>query len=300
MTVQLDGLRHLASGKVRDLYEVDDQHLLLVASDRVSAFDVVLNDPIPGKGEVLTGLTRYWLEERLADLVPSHLVGWRAADLPSGARGLAGRAMLVRRLEMVPFECVARGYLVGSGWKDYQATGAVCGVALPPGLRQADRLPEPIFTPATKATSGHDQNVTEAAMADVVGAGLTGRLRELTLEIYRRGADHAARRGILLADTKLEFGLDPDGEPVLADEVLTPDSSRFWPAGAWAPGTSPPSFDKQYLRDWLEASGWDKAPPAPRLPADVVAGTAARYREAYERLTLQDLDAFLTAARGQR
>jgi phosphoribosylaminoimidazole-succinocarboxamide synthase len=294
---ELEGLRRLASGKVRDLYEVDDRHLLLVASDRVSAFDVVLDDPIPGKGEVLTGLTRFWLEGRLADLVPSHLVGWRAADLPAAARRLAGRAMLVRRLRMIPFECVARGYLVGSGWKDYQASGEVCGVPLPTGLRQADRLPAPIFTPATKASSGHDQNVSEAEMAASLGPELTGRLRDLTLEVYRLGAEHSAKRGILLADTKLEFGLDGD-QVVLADEVLTPDSSRFWPAGAWSPGTSPPSFDKQYLRDWLEGSGWDQAPPAPRLPADVVAGTAARYREAYDRLTGQALERWLAAARG--
>jgi phosphoribosylaminoimidazole-succinocarboxamide synthase len=295
MTVELEGLRRLTSGKVRDLYEVDDQHLLLVCTDRVSAFDVVLDDPIPGKGEVLTGLTRFWLE-RLADLIPNHLVGWRAADLPAGARPLAGRAMLVRRLEMIPFECVARGYLVGSGWKDYQASGAVCGIPLPAGLRQADRLPEPIFTPATKAASGHDVNVGEAELAAALGPELTGRLRDLTLEVYRRGAVHAAKRGILLADTKLEFGLDGD-RLVLADEVLTPDSSRFWPAGAWAPDSSPPSFDKQYLRDWLEASGWDKNPPPPALPPDVVAGTAARYREAYERLTGEPLDAFLAQAR---
>jgi phosphoribosylaminoimidazole-succinocarboxamide synthase len=295
MTVELEGLRRLTSGKVRDLYEVDDRHLLLVCSDRVSAFDVVLDEAIPGKGEVLTGLTRFWLE-RLADLVPNHLVGWRAAELPAAARRLAGRAMLVRRLEMIPFECVARGFLVGSGWKDYQASGAVCGIPLPAGLRQADRLPEPIFTPATKATSGHDVNVGEAELAAALGPELTGRLRDLTLEVYRRGAAHAARRGILLADTKLEFGLDGN-RLVLADEVLTPDSSRFWPAGAWAPDSSPPSFDKQYLRDWLEASGWDKAPPAPALPPDVVAGTAARYREAYERLTGTPLDAFLAEAR---
>ena len=295
MTIELEGLRRLTSGKVRDLYEVDDRHLLLVCSDRVSAFDVVLDEAIPGKGEVLTGLTRFWLE-RLEDLVPNHLVGWRAAELPAAARRLAGRAMLVRRLEMIPFECVARGYLAGSGWKDYQASGAVCGIPLPAGLRQADRLPEPIFTPATKATSGHDVNVGEAELAAALGPELTGRLRDLTLEVYRRGAAHAARRGILLADTKLEFGLDGD-RLVLADEVLTPDSSRFWPAGAWAPDSSPPSFDKQYLRDWLEASGWHKAPPAPALPPDVVAGTAARYREAYERLTGTPLDAFLAEAR---
>ncbi len=293
----LEGLRHLASGKVRDLYEVDDRHLLLVASDRISAFDVVLDDQVPAKGEVLTGLTRFWLE-LLGDLVPNHLAGWRASELPAGARHLAGRAMLVRRLQMLPVECVARGYLAGSGWKDYQATGAVCGIPLPRGLRQADRLPAPIFTPATKAQTGHDQNISEAEMAERIGAGIAAHLRELTLEVYRRGADHAARRGILLADTKLEFGL-LDGEVVLADEVLTPDSSRFWPAGGWAPDSSPPSFDKQYVRDWLERQTWDMTPPAPRLPPDVVAGTAARYRECYERLVGRPLDAWLAEARDQ-
>ncbi len=326
-----EGLRRIGSGKVRELYEVDDRHLLLVASDRISAFDVVLPDPVPGKGEVLTALTQFWLE-RLADLVPGHLVGWRAAELPPGARHLAGRAMLVRRLEMFPVECVARGYLAGSGWKEYRAAGTVCGIRLPAGLGEAARLPEPIFTPATKATTGHDENIPEARMAELVGADATRRLRELTLAVYRRGAEHAARCGILLADTKLEFGRavsGPVGRPggdsgqpggraggdsgraggaadgraggeiVLADEVLTPDSSRFWPADAWTPGASPPSFDKQYVRDWLEATGWDKTPPGPRLPADVVAGTAARYREAYERLAGRSLDDWLAEARGR-
>jgi phosphoribosylaminoimidazole-succinocarboxamide synthase len=280
-----EGLRQVASGKVRDIYEVGDDRLLLVASDRISAFDVVLDDPIPGKGTVLTALTQYWLG-KLVDLVPNHLVGWRARELPPGSRHLAGRAMLVRRLEMVPIECVARGFLAGSGWKEYQADGSVCGV----------RLPEPVFTPATKATTGHDENITEARMAELVGGGLTARLRELTVATYRRGAEHAARRGILVADTKFEFGLDGD-RVVLADEVLTPDSSRFWPAGGWEPGHSPPSFDKQYVRDWLETQAWDKAPPAPRLPPDVIAGTAARYREAYERITGRPLDDWLAEAR---
>ena len=295
MTGPPAGLERVASGKVRDLYAVDGGHLLLVASDRISAFDVVLDTEVPGKGEVLTGLTVFWLEQ-LGDLVANHLVGWRASELPEAARHLAGRAMLVRRLEMLPVECVARGYLVGSGWKDYQATGAVCGVRLPAGLRQADRLPEPIFTPATKASQGHDENVSEAEVAERLGADLTARLRDLTLEAYRRGAEHAARRGILLADTKLEFGLD-GGRVVLADEVLTPDSSRFWPAGGWAPGSSPPSFDKQYVRDWLQEQDWDMTPPPPRLPQHVVAGTAARYKEAYERLTGRPLHAFLAEAR---
>jgi phosphoribosylaminoimidazole-succinocarboxamide synthase len=290
-----EGLRHLAAGKVRDLYEVDPDHLLLVASDRISAFDVVLNDPIPGKGMVLTALTQFWLDQ-VADLVPNHLVGWRASELPEGARHLAGRAMLVRRLEMVPIECVARGFLAGSGWKEYRAGGAICGVPLPPGLREADRLPAPVFTPATKATTGHDENITEARMAELVGADLTARLRDLTVAVYRRGAKHAARRGMLVADTKFEFGRDGD-RLVLADEVLTPDSSRFWPAGGWEPGHSPPSFDKQYVRDWLEARDWDKTPPPPSLPPDVIAGTSARYREAYELLTGRQLDDWLAEAR---
>jgi phosphoribosylaminoimidazole-succinocarboxamide synthase len=284
-------MERVASGKVRDLYAADEGHLLLVASDRISAFDVVLDDDVPGKGEVLTGLTVFWLEQ-LGDLVPNHLAGWRASELPPAASHLAGRAMLVRRLEMVPFECVARGYLVGSGWKDYQATGAVCGVPLPAGLRQADRLREAIFTPATKAQEGHDQNISEAEVAERLGPDLAARLRDLTLEVYRRGADHAARRGILLADTKLEFGLDGD-QVVLADEVLTPDSSRFWPAGGWSPGHSPPSFDKQYVRDWLDQSGWDHSPPAPELPDDVVQNTRAKYVEAYERITGESFDSWL-------
>jgi phosphoribosylaminoimidazole-succinocarboxamide synthase len=290
-----EGLRHLAAGKVRDLYEVDPDHLLLVASDRISAFDVVLDDPIPGKGMVLTALTQFWLDQ-VADLVPNHLVGWRASELPASARHLAGRAMLVRRLEMVPIECVARGFLAGSGWKEYRAGGAICGVPLPPGLREADRLPAPVFTPATKATTGHDENITEARMAELVGADLTAKLRDLTVALYQRGASHAARRGMLVADTKFEFGRDGD-QVVLADEVLTPDSSRFWPAGGWEPGHSPPSFDKQYVRDWLEARDWDKTPPAPPLPPDVIAGTGARYREAYELLTGRQLDDWLAEAR---
>ena len=292
----LEGLEHRLSGKVRDVYEVDAEHLLLVATDRISAFDVVLDDPIPGRGEVLTALTQFWLE-RTADLVRNHLVGWRAAELPPGARRLAGRAMLVRKLEMIPFECVARGYLVGSGWKEYRAGGTVCGIRLPAGLREAAKLQEPLFTPATKAVSGHDENVPEAYLADRLGPELTARLRDLTVALYRRGAEHAASRGILLADTKFEFGVR-DAEVVLADEVLTPDSSRFWPADTWRPGTSPPSFDKQFVRDWLQAQSWDQASsPAPRLPAAVIEGTAARYREAYERLSGRSLDAWLADAR---
>jgi phosphoribosylaminoimidazole-succinocarboxamide synthase len=302
-----EGLKHLAAGKVRDLYEVDGERLLLVASDRISAFDVVLDEPVPGKGEVLTMLSVFWLQ-RLADLVPGHLLGWRAGELPAGARHLAGRALLVRRLDMLPIECVARGYLAGSGWKDYQATGAVCGIALPQGLAQAERLPEPVFTPATKAASGHDQNVSQAEAAAILAEwaaarpgrppGLAERVRALTLAVYGRGAEHAAGCGILLADTKLEFGVDPaSGELVLADEVLTPDSSRFWPADRWEPGLSPPSFDKQYVRDWLEGLAWDKTPPAPALPEAVAEGTAARYREACLRLTGRPLGDWLDEAR---
>jgi phosphoribosylaminoimidazole-succinocarboxamide synthase len=290
------GLRHLASGKVRDLYEIGPDRLLLVTSDRISAFDVVLGQPIPGRGQVLTALTQFWLE-RLADLVPGHLVGWRGDELPDGARHLAGRALLVRRLDMIPLECVARGYLAGSGWKEYQASGSVCGVRLPPGLRLADRLPEPIFTPATKAVTGHDENVSAAQAAELVGSALLARLGQLTLAVYRRGAAVAAAHGIVLADTKLEFGLD-GGVLVLGDEVLTPDSSRFWPADRWRPGAAPPSFDKQYVRDWLERQPWDKTAPAPALPAAVIDGTAARYREAYRRLTGHPVGDWLALARG--
>lgn len=283
-------------GKVRDSYAVGEDRLLMVTSDRISAYDVVLGRPVPGKGVVLTALTQFWLEQ-LTDLVPGHLLAWRARDLPPAARHLAGRALLVRRLEMLPVECVARGHLIGSGWRDYQATGAVCGVPLPAGLRQADRLPDPVFTPATKATDGHDENIPFERAAELVGESTAARLRALTLAVYRHGAAHAADRGLLLADTKLEFGRDPAGRIVLADEVLTPDSSRFWPADRWQPGTSPPSFDKQYVRDWLDTLDWDRTPPAPELPDEVVAGTAARYREAYERLTGRSLDDWLAEAR---
>jgi phosphoribosylaminoimidazole-succinocarboxamide synthase len=293
---ELAGLRHLASGKVRDLYEVDAERLLLVASDRISAYDVVLDPEVPGKGEVLTALTVFWLD-RLADLVETHLLGWRAGELPVSARPLAGRALLVRRLDMIPVECVARGYLAGSGWAEYQADRTVCGVPLPDGLVEGDQLPEPIFTPATKAATGHDENITEARMAELVGEGLTARLREITLAVYAAGAGHAAERGIILADTKLELGL-AEGRVVLGDEVLTPDSSRFWPADEWRPGGSPPSFDKQFVRDWLSAQPWNRTPPAPVLPPEIVEGTAIRYQEAYERLTGRPVTDWLAEARG--
>jgi phosphoribosylaminoimidazole-succinocarboxamide synthase len=281
------GLTHVHSGKVRDLYRTADGRLLVVASDRISAFDHILATPIPDKGRILTAMTCWWFE-RLADVVANHLLSVDDPVIPAQWRG---RAMVCRPLQMVPVEAVARGYLTGSGLLDYRATGAVCGVALPPGLVDGDRLAEPIFTPAAKAQLGeHDENVDYDTVAATVGAETAARLRELTLAIYRRASDIAAERGILLADTKFEFGHDPDsGELVLGDEVLTPDSSRFWPADSWQPGRAQPSFDKQYVRDWLlsPASGWDRAAdaPPPPLPDDVVAATRARYVEAYERLS---------------
>jgi phosphoribosylaminoimidazole-succinocarboxamide synthase len=289
------GLTHLRSGKVRDLYEVDDDHLLLVASDRVSTYDVVHPTPVPDKGRVLTAVSAFWFDRLEVD---HHLVSTDLADLPveldpADAERLAGRSMLCRKVDIVPFECVVRGYLVGSGWKEYQRDGTVCGIALPDGLVEADRLPEPIFTPATKAEEGeHDENVSFEVMADALGDDLAGRLRDRSLELYRAGAEHAASRGIILADTKFEFGLR-DGQVLLADEVLTPDSSRYWPADAWSPGATPPSFDKQYVRDFATSTGWDKQPPAPALPDDVVAATRSRYIEAYERLTGASFDDWL-------
>jgi phosphoribosylaminoimidazole-succinocarboxamide synthase len=280
----------IAAGKVRELYAVDDEHLLLVTSDRISAYDFVLDTPIPDKGRVLTAMSVFWFE-LLADLLPNHLVAYDDERIPAEVRG---RALLVRRLEMLPVECVARGYLTGSGFTDYQRSGAVCGVALPPGLVEASRLPEPIFTPATKAELGsHDENVSFAHVVATVGAQRAEAAREATLTVYRRGAEHAASRGILLADTKFEFGVDASGGLVLADEVLTPDSSRYWPAEGHRPGRAQPSFDKQYVRDWLTGpeSGWDRAAdtPPPPLPDEVVAATRRRYVEAYERLSGRSL-----------
>ncbi|GAA4858014.1 phosphoribosylaminoimidazolesuccinocarboxamide synthase [Saccharopolyspora cebuensis] len=276
----------IAAGKVRQLHAVDDEHLLLVASDRISAYDHVLDTPIPDKGRVLTAMSVFWFE-LLADLVPNHLV---AADDPRIPGEVRGRALLVRRLDMVPVECVARGYLTGSGLADYQRTGAVCGVPLPDGLVESAALPEPIFTPATKAEVGaHDENVSFAAVAAQEGEQRAAELRDLTLRIYRRAAEHARERGVVLADTKFEFGTGADGSLVLGDEVLTPDSSRFWPADQYRPGRVQPSFDKQYVRDWLTSaeSGWDRAAdvPPPPLPEHVVAATRDRYVEAYERIT---------------
>ncbi len=274
-------------GKVRDVYDLGDR-LVIVATDRISAFDWVLPTGIPDKGRVLTGLTLFWLD-RLG--VPHHLLGTDpAAAGPAFAERsaeLAGRTCVVKKAAVVPFECVARGYLAGSGWKEYQQTGAVCGVPLPKGLRQSERLPEPIFTPATKEESGHDLNISFEQMAAATGRAVAETLRDRTLAVYRKAAAYAEGRGILLADTKLEWGRLPGGEIILIDEVLTPDSSRFWPADGYRVGSNPPSFDKQYVRDWLETTGWDKASPPPPLPADVAERTAAKYREAYERLTGQ-------------
>jgi phosphoribosylaminoimidazole-succinocarboxamide synthase len=279
----------IAQGKVRDIYEGGGERLLLVASDRISTYDVVHPTPIPDKGKVLTGLTAFWLD-RTGDICPNHLVS--LTDVPEEHRG---RAMLVERLDMVPVECVVRGYITGSGWKDYLASGAVCGIELPEGLRESERLPEPIFTPATKAEIGdHDENVDFDRAAEIVGdRPLLEELRRLSIAIYERAADHARERGIILADTKFEFGRRPDGTIVLGDEVLTPDSSRFWPADGYEPGRGQPSFDKQYVRDWASASGWDKTPPAPELPEDVVEGTRARYVEAYERITGEPFERWL-------
>jgi phosphoribosylaminoimidazole-succinocarboxamide synthase len=270
----------LAQGKVRDIYDAGADRLLLVASDRISTYDVVHPTPIPGKGKVLTGLTAFWLG-RTADICPNHLVSF--TDVPDEFRG---RAMLVERLDMAPVECVVRGYITGSGWKDYQATGTVCGIELPEGLVESQQLPEPIFTPATKAEVGdHDENVDFERAVEIVGdRALLEELRRLSLALYEHGAAHARENGIILADTKFEFGRRADDTLVLGDEVLTPDSSRFWPADTYEPGRSQPSFDKQYVRDWASGSGWDKTPPAPALPDDVVEGTRARYEEAYERI----------------
>jgi len=265
---------HLGSGKVRELYALDEERLLLIASDRISTFDVILPTEIPDKGRVLTGLSAFWFA-RTTDIVPNHLLALRDD----------GRSLECRRLEMLPVEIVVRGYLSGSGWKDYLATGAVCGHELPGGLREADRLPEPLVTPATKAQSGHDENIDRRIAAELVGRALYAEVERVALALYRFAAAHAASRGIILADTKFELGLDPHGRLVLGDEALTPDSSRFWPAADYAPGGPQPSFDKQYVRDYCESLGWDKADPGPEVPEDVVAGTRARYVEAFELLT---------------
>lgn len=277
----------LARGKVRDMYAVGDDKLLIVASDRISAFDVILDDPIPGKGQVLTELTEFWLN-KLSHVIANHSTGIRPEDVvaPDEREQVRGRAVVVKRLKPVLVEAVARGYLIGSGWKDYQASGSVCGIALPAGLKQAGKLPEPIFTPAAKAEVGlHDENVDFAHVVAAVGQEMAEHIRSVTLRLYAEASAYAATKGIMIADTKFEFGLDEQGRLCLMDEVLTPDSSRFWPADGYREGISPPSFDKQFVRDWLETQPWDKTPPAPKLPQDVILKTAAKYREALERLT---------------
>ncbi|MCL6555156.1 MAG: phosphoribosylaminoimidazolesuccinocarboxamide synthase [Burkholderiales bacterium] len=283
----LKSLTLLHRGKVRDIYEVDAKRLLIVTTDRLSAFDVVMKEPIPGKGEVLTAISRFWFA-KLRHIVPNHLT----EDAPESVVAadevgqVKNRALVVRRLTPLPIEAIVRGYLVGSAWKEYQATGSVCGIPLPAGLRLADRLPEPLFTPSTKAPQGsHDENISFARMAELIGAGAAERVREVALALYREAAAYALARGIIIADTKFEFGTDGCGILYLIDEALTPDSSRFWPAEDYRPGTNPVSFDKQYVRDWLEASGWNKAPPPPSLPPEVIARTAEKYREALRRLT---------------
>ncbi len=288
MTADAPDLPLIARGKVRELYDLGDA-LLMVASDRISTYDVVHPNPIPGKGAVLTGLSAYWFEQT-ADLVPNHVISY-TERVPEQLRG---RAVVVRKLDMLPVECVVRGYITGSGWKDYGATGAVSGIALPAGLKESEQLPEPIFTPSTKATEGHDEAIDfEGAVAAVGDRGLTERLREASLALYSKAAGMARERGVILADTKFEFGLDEDGALIVGDEVLTPDSSRYWPTDTYEVGRGQPSFDKQYVRDWAAGSGWDKAPPAPAIPDDIVAGTRARYIEAYETITGEPFTAWL-------
>jgi len=285
---RLPGLQRIHQGKVRDVYALDDRHLLIVATDRLSAFDVVLPDPIPGKGRVLTQISNFWFA-RTRHIVPNHLTDYSLDAYlhdPAERAMLEGRSVIVKRLKALPVEAVVRGYLIGSGWKDYRRSGSICGIGLPPGLQQADRLPEPIFTPATKAAAGaHDENVSFAQVAEVIGEAVARRVRELSLELYRFAVAYALERGIIIADTKFEFGLNEVGQVVLMDEVLTPDSSRFWPVDTWRPGSSPPSFDKQYVRDYLETLDWNKRPPGPRLPPEVIRETAAKYAEALKRLT---------------
>jgi phosphoribosylaminoimidazole-succinocarboxamide synthase len=300
LDTSLDGLPLHRRGKVRDVYEVTldsgETALLMIATDRISAFDYVLGSGIPDKGKVLTQLSAFWFE-RMAGLVPHHLLSTDVDEFPAAARAhadlLRGRTMLTRMTRPLPVECVARGYLSGSGWKEYQQSGAVCGIPLPPGLRESDQLPEPIFTPATKAESGHDENISFAQAGDIVGHRLIQRLKELTLEIYRRGCAHAASKGIIIADTKFEFGLvgdgDPDTDVVLIDELLTPDSSRFWPRDSYTPGRGVPSFDKQFVRDYLEDIHWNKQPPVPSLPDEVVRRTRDKYVEAFRLLSSREL-----------
>ena len=288
------GLSHVHSGKVRDIYAVGDDRLLMVTSDRISAFDVVMAEPIPHKGRVLTAMSAFWFAE-LSDVVSGHLVSTALADLPPSAQAaaveadLAGRVMLTTKAEMLPVECIVRGYITGSAWKEYRGSGTMHGTRLPADLLESERLPEPVFTPSTKAEQGHDENISFSAAAGLLGEALAAKVRGVSLELYRRGADWARERGIIIADTKFELGL-VEGDLVLCDEVLTPDSSRFWPTDAYAPGTTPPSFDKQPVRDYLDGLDWDKRPPPPPLPGDVVSATSSRYVEAYERVTGRSFD----------
>ena len=291
LDTKLDGLSLVRRGKVRDVYAAGDQ-LIMVATDRISAFDYVLGSGIPDKGRVLNQLSAFWFG-RTGHIIKNHLISTNVDEYPESARAFAaqleGRSSLVRRTNPIQVECVARGYLSGSGWKDYKATGEVCGIALPKGLRESDRLPAVLFTPATKAESGHDENISEAAAAKVVGADLLARLKQLTLELYAHGVAHAESKGIILADTKFEFGLTDEGELILIDEMMTPDSSRYWPKDTYQPGGPQPSFDKQYVRDYLESIKWNKQPPVPSLPDDVVQNTRAKYMDAFRRLTGRDL-----------
>ena len=283
-------LKKLYSGKVRDLYEIDEQRMLMVASDRLSAFDVILDDPIPEKGKILTAISNFWFD-KLQDLVPNHFTGDQVEDVvPAEELPLVeGRAVVAKRLKPVPVEAIVRGYLVGSGWKEYQKTGTVCGIPLPAGLKEAAKLPQPIFTPSTKAAVGdHDENISFERCEEIIGAELAAKVRDTAIALYNAAAEYAATRGIIIADTKFEFGLDANGTLTLMDEALTPDSSRFWPADSYAEGSNPPSFDKQFVRDWLESTGWNKQPPAPKVPAEVCQKTADKYREALTRLTGKD------------
>jgi phosphoribosylaminoimidazole-succinocarboxamide synthase len=282
----IKSLPRIGKGKVRDIYAVGNDKMLIVASDRLSAFDVVLPDPIPDKGRVLNEMANFWFE-RLGHVVPNQLTGIDPESVVAENEKpqVRGRAVVVKKLKPLPIEAVVRGYIIGSGWKDYQKSGKVCGIELPKGLRQAEKLPEPIFTPATKAAEGHDENITFAQAEKLVGAQLAAKVREVSIRLYREAADYAATKGIIIADTKFEFGLDGQNNLVLIDEVLTADSSRFWPADSYRVGISPPSYDKQYVRDYLESLTWDKAPPAPKLPEDVIARTSQKYRDALERLT---------------
>ncbi|WP_018152528.1 phosphoribosylaminoimidazolesuccinocarboxamide synthase [Leeia oryzae] len=288
LTSNLTSLKKIYAGKVRDLYDVEGGRLLMVATDRLSAFDVILAEPIPEKGKILTAISNFWFD-KLKDVMPNHLTGEQPEDVVSNEADraqVAGRAVVSKKLKGLPVEAIVRGYVAGSGWKEYQKSGTICGIQLPAGLREADKLPEPIFTPSTKAAVGdHDENITFAQCEEILGAELAAQVSAAAIKLYKTAAEYAATRGIIIADTKFEFGLDEHGVLHLMDEALTPDSSRFWPADQYQPGTNPPSFDKQFVRDWLESTGWDKTPPAPALPAEVAEKTAAKYREALEKLT---------------